>query len=75
MLTLFRTLSILHLSGRTSRPFPLEPIMKPVERLMTHSELTAALTAAIVAALKAGMSKEDVAASVQRVLDLLESED
>lgn len=44
-------------------------------RLMTHSELTAALTAAIIAALKAGMSKEDVAAAVQRVLELLESED
>ena len=47
----------------------------PEKRLMTHAELTNAITQAILAALTAGMTCEDVAAAVQRCVELLEQED
>ena len=45
------------------------------KRLTTHAELTNAITQAILAALAAGMTREDVAAAVTRVVELLEQED
>jgi hypothetical protein len=49
--------------------------LTPEKRLMTHAELTQAVTQAILAALAAGMTREDVAAAVTRVVELLEQED
>lgn len=51
------------------------PKLTPEKRLTVHAELTQAVTAAIVAALAAGMTSEDVAAAVQRCVELLEQED
>jgi len=49
--------------------------LTPEKRLMAHAELTQAVTQAIVTALAAGMTREDVAAAVQRCVELLEQED
>jgi len=47
-----------------------------METLMRHAELVAVLTNACTAALKGGMSKEDVAAALARIQELIEqSED
>ena len=49
--------------------------MTTEKRLMTHSELVQAITAACLAALKAGLSSADVAATLDRVKELVETED
>ena len=49
--------------------------LTPEKRLMAHAELTQAITQAIVTALATGMAREDVAAAVTRVVELLEQED
>ena len=49
--------------------------MSTEKRIMSHNELTAAVAAAALAALKAGMSKEDVAAVLTTIAGLVEAED
>ena len=52
-----------------------QPPMTVEARIMSHSELTAAIVAACTKALKAGMSQEDVAAVLARVQELIEAGD
>jgi hypothetical protein len=43
--------------------------------IKAHAELTQTLAAAITAALEAGMSKQDAAAVLSRLVEIIESED
>jgi hypothetical protein len=47
---------------------------KEVKVLMTHAELTQAITAACAKAMEAGLDKADVAAVLNRIVELLEAD-
>lgn len=49
--------------------------MTPEKRLMTHAELVQAITAACLAAFKAGLSASEIAAVLDHVKELVETED
>jgi hypothetical protein len=48
---------------------------KPADRIRAHCNLTQSVTQAVVDALAAGMTKEEAAAVLTRLAEILESED